>query len=194
VPQNPDVDPTVAGLSIVRRSPPRRVFDATSSRPTTARLRRSIPSLTSFIWTLVFRSMFAVIHSVSTGASGRIQKSWTHRISVRSGSASVNVQVMFMNSNGPVSTRRARTRPFDRSHSRRDTHDHTLPLSSGCMVRRNVAALSDSSRTSTEAYSENSSGHPRRSLAIRQARSSGASTTTVLSVWPITPHPPRPAG
>src|SRR3712207_973802 len=91
---------------------------------------------------------------------------------------------MSMNSNGPGSTRRARTSRAAGSRVRSDTQLQVRPASSGCMVSRNRKYVSVDSRISTEAYSVNRSGQVARSLVIAQTWSTSASMTIELSVWP----------
>src|SRR6185312_2034185 len=101
---------------------------------------------------------------------------------------------MSMYSNGPVSTRRARTLSEGRSGSRSEIQVHTWPFSSGCMVSRKVTLAPSRSSTSTEAYSLNSSGQRSRSLVISQVRSSGAAMTIEFSVCPGMSGPRRHPG
>src|SRR3712207_3355352 len=91
---------------------------------------------------------------------------------------------MSMNSNGPGSTRRARTSRAAASRVRSDTQLQVRPASSGCMVSRNRKYVSVDSRISTEAYSVNRSGQVARSLVIAQTWSTSASMRIELSVWP----------
>src|SRR3712207_4777223 len=91
---------------------------------------------------------------------------------------------MSMNSNGPGSTRRARTSRAAGSRVRSDTQLQVRPASSGCMVRRKRNQVSVCSRISTERYSVNRSGQDARSLVIAQTWSMSASMRIELSVWP----------
>src|SRR6266516_3889428 len=91
---------------------------------------------------------------------------------------------MFMYSNGPVSIRCARTSRLSGSAVRLETQLHTLPSSSGCMVRRNVTVLPSRSRMSAAAYSLKSCGHDATSLVMSQTSSTGALMTIALSVCP----------
>ena len=126
--------------------------------------------------------MLLVIHSSSTGASGFIAKSCRQLIRVRSGPSSSYRHRMCMYSNGPVSTRCARTSHLSRFQVRSETQDQTVPSASGCMLNRNRTRSSPSSSTSTAEYSVNSSGQPRTSLVMAQTKAMGASMTISFSV------------
>src|SRR5690242_4937181 len=129
----------------------------------------------------------SVIAASSSGASGRRWKSCTHRIRTPP-STSAYSQRMRMYSNGPVSTRRARTVLLAGSAMRSDTQLHTWPFSSGRNVSRKRTVSPSRPRTSTAAYSLNSSGQDATSLVISQTRSIGAPMTTLLSMWPAISH------
>src|SRR5882724_5957410 len=86
---------------------------------------------------------------------------------------------MFMCSNGPVSSRRAR------SGVRWLTQLHTLPFSSGCMVSRNVTVSRSRSSTVAAEYSVNRSGQLGTSLVMSQTSSNGALITMLCSVCPL---------
>src|SRR5215211_8406433 len=90
---------------------------------------------------------------------------------------------MFMYSKGPVSIRRALTAWVAGSVVRSETQLHTLPSSSGCIVRRKVTVLAPCSKISACAYSVKRLGQFATSLVISQTNSSGALITTELSVW-----------
>src|SRR3569833_2151590 len=91
---------------------------------------------------------------------------------------------MFMYSNGPVSTRRALTTCASRSGVRSETQLHTVPFSSGYMVRRNRTVSPSRSSTVASAYSLKSVTHDGTSLVMSQTRSTGAPITMEFSVWP----------
>src|SRR6266478_1511055 len=90
---------------------------------------------------------------------------------------------MFMNSNGPVSTRRAFTRCATGSVVRSETQLHILPFSSGCIERRNTTVFSLRSKISAWAYSVNRLGQSSTSLVMSHTISNGALITIELSVW-----------
>src|ERR1700730_3428549 len=90
-----------------------------------------------------------------------------------------------MYSNGPVSIRRDCTVCVAGSGQRSETHEYTLPSSSGCVVSRKTIRPGSSSITSTLAYSVNRRGQSRTSLVTRQTKSSGASMRISLSVCPV---------
>src|ERR1700730_7045600 len=89
---------------------------------------------------------------------------------------------MFMNSNGPVSTRRALTRCVTGSVVRSETQLHILPLSSGCIESRNTTVFPLRSKISACAYSVNRLGQSSTSLVMSHTISNGASITIELSV------------
>src|SRR6266498_3977097 len=73
---------------------------------------------------------------------------------------------MFMYSNGPVCTRRARTVRVFGSGVRSETQLQTSPFSSGCMVSRNRTVSPSRSRICAAEYSLHSEGHEATSLVI----------------------------
>src|SRR5690349_19061865 len=90
---------------------------------------------------------------------------------------------MFMNSNGPVSIRCARTERLAGSAVRSDTQLHTWPpcSGSGWVVRRNRTVSPARSRISALAYSVKSSGQCSTSFILSHTWSIGAEMTIALS-------------
>src|SRR6266545_2585434 len=95
---------------------------------------------------------------------------------------------MFMYSNGPVCTRRARTVRVFGSGVRSETQLQTSPFSSGCMVSRNRTVSPSRSRICAAEYSLNSEGHEATSLVISQTSSIGAAMTISFSVCAAMSH------